>query len=48
MVMRVNADFQVEIGFYEIKIDFLIEKLTESFHTSDNCKLEAELRSEMA
>lgn len=35
-----NTDFQVKIGFYEIKIDFLIEELTKSFHTSDNRKLE--------
>ena len=34
-----NTDFQIEIGFYEIKIDFLIEELTKSFHTSDNSKL---------
>lgn len=40
MIIGMNTDFQIEIGFYEIKIDFLIEELTKSFHTSDNCKLE--------
>ena len=39
MIIGMNTDFQIEIGFYEIKINVLIEELTKSFHTSDNCKL---------